>query len=94
MTGAVVDPLILDLLEWLESRDRTYQEVIEVWRTSCPKLPVWEDARDRGFVAQENSNGREIVRITPAGFAFLLRRKTPPKTPNDPARPGPPDFIP
>ena len=72
----VVDALIVDLLDWLAARDRTYEEVIDVWRTSCPRLPVWEDARDRGFVAQENSNGREIVRITPAGFAFLQQRKT------------------
>jgi trans-aconitate 2-methyltransferase len=79
MTDAVVDPLILDLLEWLASGDRTYEEVIEVWRTSCPRLPVWEDARDRGFVAQENFNGREIVRITPAGFAFLQQRKISPE---------------
>jgi hypothetical protein len=76
MADAVVDSLILDLLEWLASGERTYQDVIDVWRTSCPRLPVWEDARDRGFVAQENFNGREIVRITPAGFAFLQQRKT------------------
>jgi hypothetical protein len=75
MTDAVVDALIIDLLAWLSTRDRTYEEVIDVWRTSCPKLPVWEDARDRGFVAQENSGGREIVRITPAGFAFLQQQK-------------------
>jgi hypothetical protein len=79
MTGAVVDPLILDLLEWLASGDRTYEEVIDVWRTSCPRLPVWEDARDRGFVAQENFDGREFVRITPAGFAFLQQRKISPE---------------
>ncbi len=79
MTDAVVDPLILDLLEWLASGERTYEEVIDVWRTSCPKLPVWEDARDRGFVAQENFDGREIVRITPAGFAFLQQRKISPE---------------
>ena len=76
MIDTVVDELIVDLLNWLASGDRTYQEVIEVWRTSCPRLPVWEDARDRGFVAQENFSGREIVRITPAGFAFLQHRKT------------------
>ena len=75
MTDAVVDALILDLLEWLATRDRTYQEVIDVWRTSCPRLPVWEDAKDRGFVAQENFNGREMIRISPAGFAFLQQRK-------------------
>ena len=75
MSDTTVDALIADLLEWLSARDRTYQEVIDVWRTSCPKLPVWEDAKDRGFVAQENFNGREIVRITPAGFAFLQQRE-------------------
>jgi hypothetical protein len=76
MVDTTVDALILDLLDWLATRDRTYQEVIDLWRTSCPRLPVWEDARDRGFVTQENFNGREIVRITPAGFAFLRERKT------------------
>jgi hypothetical protein len=75
MIDAVVDSLILDLLEWLATSDRTYQEVIDVWRTSCPRLPVWEDAKDRGFVAQENFNGREVVRITPAGFAYLEQRR-------------------
>jgi hypothetical protein len=76
MIDTVVDALTVDLLEWLATGDRTYQEVIDIWRTSCPRLPVWEDARDRGFVAQENSNGREIVTITPAGSAFLQQRKT------------------
>jgi hypothetical protein len=76
MTDSVVDALIVDLLDWLAVRDRTYDEVIEVWRTSCPKLPVWEDAGSRGFVALENCNGREIVRITPAGISFLQQRKT------------------
>jgi hypothetical protein len=71
-----VDALIVDLLNWLDARDRTYQEVIDVWRTSCPKLPVWEDAKDRGFVAQELCNGQEIVKITPAGIAFLQLQET------------------
>ena len=75
MIDTVVDALILDLLEWLASGERTYEGVIDVWHTSCPKLPVWEDVKDRGFVAQENVNGREIVRITPAGSAFLQQRK-------------------
>jgi hypothetical protein len=76
MTDSVVDALILDLLDWLTTRERTYQEVIDVWRTSCPKLPVWEDANDRGLVAREHLNGREVVKITPAGSAFLKQRKT------------------
>jgi len=85
MIDAVVDALVGDLLEWVATRDRTYQEVIDVWRTSCPRLPVWEDAKDRGFVALENFNGREIVRITPAGFTFLQQRKT---SPQNTQRPG------
>jgi hypothetical protein len=75
MTDATVDALIVDLLNWLEARDRTYQNVIDVWRTSCPKLPVWEDAKDRGFVAQEHCNGQEIVKITPASLAFLQQQR-------------------
>jgi hypothetical protein len=67
--------LIVDLLNWLADVERTYAEVIEVWRTSCPRLPVWEDARDRGFVMRENFNGREIVRITPAGLSFIQGQK-------------------
>jgi hypothetical protein len=90
MADTTVDALIVDLLEWLAARERTYEEVIDIWRTSCPRLPVWEDAKDRGFVAQENFNGCEIVRITPAGFAFLQQRKTTQRS----AIPGPPDFIP
>jgi len=89
MSDAVVDELTLDLLEWLATRERTYQEVIDVWRTSCPRLPVWEDSKDRGFVALESFNGREIVRITPSGFAFLQQRKLH----IDPPSPGSPDFI-
>jgi len=75
MIDAIVDALMLDLLEWLANGERTYQEVIDIWRTSCPRLPVWEDANDRGLVARELVNGREVVRITPAGFAFLQQRK-------------------
>jgi hypothetical protein len=39
---------VLDLLEWIGRESRPYSEVIEVWRTSCPKLPVWEEANARG----------------------------------------------
>jgi hypothetical protein len=76
MSDAIVDELTADLLEWLATQDRTYQEVIDVWRTFSPRFPVWEDAKDRGFVAQDNFNGCEIVRISSAGFAFLQQRKT------------------
>ena len=75
MTDPVVDTLILDLLEWLARQDRTYSEVMDAWRTSCPKLPVWEDANDRGLVTQGLRNGRNIVKLTPAGLAFLNQHR-------------------
>ena len=66
-----VKVLVLDLLEWLSRQDRSYEETMEAWRTSCPKLPVWEDANDHGLVCIENRNGRSSVRVTPAGFELL-----------------------
>jgi hypothetical protein len=74
MTDAV-DALILDLLEWLADGERSYEEVIGAWRTSCPRLPVWEDANDRALITTEHANGPLIVRITPAGRAFLEARR-------------------
>ena len=70
MVDTVVEALILDLLEWVARRDRTYEEVMEAWRTSCARLPVWEEANDRGLVVRENVNGRCLVRITSSGRAF------------------------
>lgn len=70
-----VDALIVDLLSWLELRERTYEEALDAWRTSCPKLPVWEDAHDRGLVTKVAEIGREIVRITPAGIRFLQHHR-------------------
>jgi hypothetical protein len=70
-----VEPLILDLLEWLSSRERSYAEVMDAWRTSCPRLPVWEDANDRGLVERERANGRSIVRVSPKGLALLEQCK-------------------
>lgn len=65
-------PLVLDLLEWIAAKPRPYSEVMDAWRTSCPKLAVWEEANDRGFVAQTRADGREaIVELTPAGRRFL-----------------------
>jgi D-3-phosphoglycerate dehydrogenase len=70
-----IDSLLLDLLEWINQQERTYNEVMSAWRTSCPKLPVWEEAIDRGLVQRENKNELgEIVAITSAGRKFLEQR--------------------
>jgi hypothetical protein len=71
MADMVVDALILDLLEWLAGSERSYEEVMDAWRTSCPKLPVWEEANERGLVEREEVGGRTVVRVTAAGRALL-----------------------
>jgi DNA-binding PadR family transcriptional regulator len=71
-----VEVLILDLLEWVANGDKSYEEVMDAWRTSCPRLPVWEDANDRGLITTERVNGRSMVRITPAGLALLRERES------------------
>jgi D-3-phosphoglycerate dehydrogenase len=67
-----LDDLILDLLEWLDSTPRPYSEVLEVWRTSCPRLPVWEEANDRGFIERHPASGRgQSVSVSVAGTEHL-----------------------
>jgi len=65
---------ILDLPAWLTVRDRTYEEVMDAWRTSCPRLPVWEDANERGLIAREKVNGNYVVRVTSSGIALPGQR--------------------
>ncbi len=71
MSG-VTEPLVLDLVEWVSRRPRAYSEVMEAWRTSCPRLPVWEEAVERGLVTRRAMDGQgTCVVLTPAGAAFL-----------------------
>ena len=67
-----VDALILDLLEWVGPHPRPYAEVLDAWRTSCPRLPVWEDANDRGFIARRG----ELVSVSTAGLEHLRRHRS------------------
>ena len=71
-----VEALILDLLEWIGPDPRPYSEVIEAWRTSCPRLPVWEEANSRGFITHEHQAGVGVfVAVSPIGFTFLKERR-------------------
>jgi D-3-phosphoglycerate dehydrogenase len=70
-----VEALILDLLEYLANRPSSYDEVMSAWRTSCPRLPVWEDANDRGLVKIEHLNQGLIVRVTREGLSVLENRR-------------------
>lgn len=70
------DPTIAltrQMLEWIASRPRTYAEVLDVWRTSCPRLSIWEDACIDGLV--ECKPDSRIVTVSAKGKA-LLREST------------------
>ena len=66
-----IEALILDLLESLAREPRGYIELMEAWRTSCPRLPVWEEANDRGFVCRQGS----LIVLTSEGREHLVTRR-------------------
>ena len=70
-----VESLILDLIEWVARNEHTYDETFDAWRTSCPRLTIWEDANDRGLVTSEMANDRAVVRPTAAGLSLLKERR-------------------
>ncbi|HET6487739.1 MAG TPA: hypothetical protein VFH83_15030 [Spirochaetia bacterium] len=65
------EALILDLVEWVAAHPREYSEVMDAWRTSCPRLTIWEDAVDAGLVAREGT----VVRATSQGIELLRARR-------------------
>jgi CTP-dependent riboflavin kinase len=69
------DALVLDLVEWIGREPRLYSEVIETWRTSCPRLTIWEDAVDRGYVARQAAARGVRVAITESGEQFLRNNR-------------------
>lgn len=72
---AAPESLIADFLEWLAREERPYAEVMDHWRTSCPRLAVWEDALDRGLVERKSAAGQKaVVAVTPSGQKFLRER--------------------
>ncbi len=72
-----VEPLILDLLEWLAREPRMYSEVMEAWRTSCPRLPIWEEANSRGFIDRKHEAGSAaLVCVSAEGLTRLRGSRT------------------
>jgi hypothetical protein len=72
-----VEALLFDLVAWIAAESRPYDEVMEAWRTSCPRLPVWEEANDRGLITRGTDDSqRAIVSVTAAGRAFLASKES------------------
>ncbi len=73
-----VDSLILDLLEWIGPASKPYDEVMDAWRTSCPRLPVWEEANRRGLLRRsQDQDNRAIVSVSAAGSRLLDAHRSP-----------------
>ena len=66
---------LLEFLGWVAARPRTYEDTMEAWRTSCPRLSAWEDALSDQLVRTEQGHaaaqGQVAVLLTEQGAAFL-----------------------
>ena len=75
MSAAGATPAAMrNMLAWLQAGDRSYAETMEAWRSSCPRLSVWEDALLAGLVEIRPGPGgfsTAPVRLTAAGQACL-----------------------
>ena len=67
------EALTKQLLEWIGSEPRSYAETLDAWRTSCPRLTIWEDATIDGLIERVPGMAREeaTVRVTEKGKALI-----------------------
>jgi len=67
--------LTLQFLSWLATRPRSYGEVKDAWRSTCPRLTIWEDAVESGLIQFQNGgerlSDRSAVTLTERGRALL-----------------------
>jgi len=67
--------LVLDFVEWIAASPRRYVDVMDAWRTSCPRLTIWEDAIDQGLVQRCRIDGELSIEATEAGRDLLARTR-------------------
>ena len=66
--------IMIQFLQWVADRPRRREDVMDAWRSSCPRFPVWEDARAEGLVRQCGSEtGERRVELTERGRTALAR---------------------
>ena len=74
----ILTPLTIDFLAWLAREPRTYADVMDAWRTSCPRLTIWEDAVDAGLIAHRSAPGQPALVVpTARGEALLAEHRAP-----------------
>ena len=67
--------LTLQLLEWISDRPRRHADVVDAWRSTCPRLSIWEDACIDGLIDCE-AGPDHIVTITDKGRSLLMTSST------------------
>lgn len=68
------DHLTRQFLAWVHAAPRSYGETMDAWRTSCPRLTIWEDATAAGLVrlaAGGPSMRARLVQLTGRGRRAL-----------------------
>lgn len=65
------EQLVLDLLEWVGTTSRPYEDVMNAWRSSCPRLTIWEDSLDAGYLTVRHRR----VYVTTDGLEFLSAQR-------------------
>jgi hypothetical protein len=71
----IPDALVLDFVEWIAAGPRRYCDVMDGWKTSCPRLTIWEDAIDQGLVQRCRIDGELSIETTEAGRDLLARTR-------------------
>jgi hypothetical protein len=69
--------IMIQFLAWMADRPRNYAQTMEAWRSTCPRLSVWEDAIIEGLVQIESNANCSVslrtVCLTPRGSATLAQ---------------------
>ncbi len=77
MTTSLDNPagyLTVQFLTWVSEQPRTYGDAMDAWRTSCPRLSIWDDAIRDGLVRMEKGGGpmrQSLVMLTDRGRIVL-----------------------
>jgi hypothetical protein len=69
--------LTVQFLAWVAETPRTYGDAMDAWRSSCPRLTIWDDAIRDGLVRMEKGDGpmrQSLVKLTSRGRIVLQQR--------------------
>ena len=64
MQNKSVSLSIIEFLKWISLRPRTYGEAMESWRSTCPRLTIWEDALAEGYIQVESGTAMDQSKVT------------------------------